>query len=232
MIKLILPIGVDMTVAENIDALLRREEISAAELARTAGVTPATVHHWRNGVIPREEPIKRMCLAYGLSRDDIVSDSVGLATRPRFGRSARPRGAVGARTAAVPVLGRVHAGPAAEPDVFDEGNGEVEILASYVERDPEVHVLDYEGDCMNKVFGEGTTSLVVSPNSPFGNGDIVVAVVDGTDYVVRRLGQTARELRLMPSSTNPEHSDIVVSRGDGHRVEFRGKVLECFKRFE
>lgn len=70
----------------------------------------------------------------------------------------------------VPVLGRVHAGPAGDPDVFDEETREAEILATYFERDPEVHVLDYEGDCMNRVFGEGTTSLVVSPNSPFGNG--------------------------------------------------------------
>ncbi len=132
----------------------------------------------------------------------------------------------------VPVLGRVHAGPAGDPDVFDEDTREAEILAIYFERDPEVHVLDYEGDCMNRVFGEGTTSLVVSPNSPFGNGDIVVAVIDGTEYVVRRLEQTARELRLKPCSWNPEHVDIVVSRDDGREVEFKGKVLECFKRFD
>ena len=78
-------------------------------------------------------------------------------------------------------------------------------------------------------FGDAT-SLVVSPNSPFGNGSIVIASIDGADYVVRRMEQTARELRLKAS--NPAYDDIIISRDEDHEVDYKGKVLGCFKRFD
>lgn len=223
-----------MGVPENIDALLVKYDITQDHLARVADVAPSAVTRWRQGAMPRKSAISNLCNYFHLTEDDILSDAYGLAAKEHGRVPSIPgaRKAVGAPTVMVPVLGRVHAGPAGDPDVYEETSNEAEILASYFERDPEVHVLDYEGDCMDRVFGEGTTSLVVSPNAPFGNGDIVVAVIDGADYVVRRLAQTARELRLKPCSNNPEHEDIVVARGDEHQVEFKGKVLECFKRFE
>lgn len=205
-----------------------RGNLSQKEFAERIGLSQQNYANYENGKQGlKSDLIAKICETFGCSAEWLLElDNVATAPIPGARR------AVPAPTVKVPVLGRVHAGPAGDPDVFDEEIREAEILATYFERDPEVHVLDYEGDCMNRVFGEGTTSLVVSPNSPFGNGDIVVAVIDGTEYVVRRLEQTARELRLKPCSWNPEHVDIVVSRDDGREVEFKGKVLECFKRFE
>lgn len=222
-----------MGVPENIDALLVKFDITQDTLARIADVTPGAVTGWRKGSTPRKDALANICAYFNLSEDDILSENYGLAAK-EHGMIGIPGAirAVPSPTVMVPVLGRVHAGPAGDPEVFTEDFGEAEILSSYFERDPEVHVLDYEGDCMNRVFGEGTTSLVVSPNSPFGNGDIVVAVIDSTDYVVRKLEQTARELRLKPCSWNDEHKDIVIARDEERTVEFKGKVLECFKRFE
>lgn len=205
-----------------------RGNLSQKEFAERIGLSQQNYANYENGKQGlKSDLIAKICETFGCSAEWLLElDNVAFAPIPGARR------AVPAPTVKVPVLGRVHAGPAGDPDVFDEETREAEILATYFERDPEVHVLDYEGDCMNRVFGEGTTSLVVSPNSPFGNGDIVVAVIDGTEYVVRRLEQTARELRLKPCSWNPEHVDIVVSRDDGREVEFKGKVLECFKRFD
>lgn len=70
-----------MGVAENIDALLVKFDITAEALARIADVQPPTVSCWRHGVIPREEPIKRIVEFFDLSRDDIVSDRYGLAAK-------------------------------------------------------------------------------------------------------------------------------------------------------
>ena len=213
------------TIKDNIRRLREKADMSQEELAAKIGKTRSAVSQYESGkIIPRMGVIEDIADLFGVQKAEILGDA------PLFIPGARR--AVAAPTVMVPVLGRVHAGPAGDPDVFDEEMREAEILAAYFERDPEVHVLDYEGDCMNRVFGEGTTSLVVSPNSPFGNGDIVVAVIDGTEYGGRRLEQTARELRLKPCSWNPEHVDIVVSRDDGREVEFKGKVLECFKRFD
>ena len=205
-----------------------RGNLSQKEFAERIGLSQQNYANYENGKQGlKSDLIAKICETFGCSAEWLLElDNVAVAPIPGARR------AVAAPTVTVPVLGRVHAGPAGDPDVFDGEEREAEILASHFERDPEVHVLDYEGDCMNRVFGEGTTSLVVSPNSPFGNGDIVVAVIDGTEYVVRRLEQTARELRLKPCSWNPEHADIVVSRDDDRVVEFMGKVLECFMRFE
>lgn len=223
-----------MAIAENIDALLVKFDINQEALARIADVAPSAISRWRQGATPRKNAVENICAYFHISEDDLMSSSYGLAAKEhgRFPDIPGARMARGVPTVRVPLLGRVHAGPAGEPDVYEEAPEGVEVEEFYFERDPEVHVLDYEGDCMDKVFGEGTTSLVVSPNAPFGNGDIVVAVIDGTEYVVRKLEQTARELRLRPCSWNPEHEDIVVSRDEERQVEFKGKVLKCFKRFE
>lgn len=42
--------------------------------------------------------------------------------------------------------------------------------------------------------------------------------------------QTARELRLKAS--NPAYEDIVIPRDEEHEVDYKGKVLGCFRRFE
>lgn len=213
------------SIKDNIKRLREEAEMSQEELGAKIGKTRSAVSQYESGkIIPRMGVIEDIANFFGVQKSEILGDA------PISFPGARR--AITSPTVMVPVLGRVHAGPAGDPDVFDEEYGEAEILSSYFDRDAEVHVLDYEGDCMNRIFGEGTTSLVVSPNSPFGNGDIVVAVIDGTEYVVRKLEQTAKELRLKPCSWNAEHEDIVVPRDDERTVEFKGKVLECFKRFE
>lgn len=219
-----------MTVAENIDALLVRFDINAQTLAKVLDVNPATVHKWRHGSIPREDQIAKMCDYFLIERDDIISDAAGLAAK-EHGDVVRRRAARGVGTATVPVLGRVHAGPAGDPDVYDESEDTADIPECYLDIDPDCYVLDYEGDCMSRDFGD-TSSLVVSPNSPFGNDSIVVAVIDGTDYVVRRMEHTARELRLKPNSWNPAYEPIVIPRDSGREVELKGRVLGCFKRFD
>lgn len=220
-------------LSNNIFAIRTHFGHTQESLADLLGVSQTTVSNWEtSGHSVSNKNIETIMSKLPVSRDDIVSETNGFAQRINQPSIPGARRAIGVATVKVPLLGRVHAGPAGDPDVYEETSEQVEINASYAERDPEVHVLDYEGDCMNKVFGEGTTSLVVSPNSPFGNGDIVVAVIDDTEYVVRKLEQTAKELRLKPCSWNPSHDDIVVSRSDEHHVDFKGKVLECFKRFD
>jgi len=137
----------------------------------------------------------------------------------------------GVPTSRVQLTGRVHAGPAGNPDVYEEVSEYVDIPQTYLDIDPECFAVDFEGDCMSKDFGD-TTTLIVSPNSPFGNGSIVVVAIDGADYVVRRMEQNARELRLKPNSWNPEYKDIVIPRDEEHEVDYKGKVLGCFRRFE
>lgn len=222
-----------MGVPENIDALLIKYDINQDCLARIADVAPSAITRWRQGAMPRKNAIANICNHFGLEEDDILSDKVGLAAKehgmvPDLPGSHLARAAEMVR---VPVLGRVHAGPAGEPDVFSDAPDEVEIPACFLEIDPDCFVLDYEGDCMSKDFGD-TTSLVVSPNSSFGNDSIVVVVIDDTDYVVRRMEQNAKGLILKPNSWNPEYEVIFIPHGSEHKVDFKGKALGCFRRFD
>lgn len=173
---------------------------------------------------------------FGVSTDSILGTDFGNDAEITAGSSTAvwlnipgAKAAKGVKTARVPLVGRAHAGPACEPVVYEEADDWVEIPETYLAIDPECFVMDFEGDCMLPDFGSAT-SLVISPNSPFGNGSIVVAVVDEVDYVVRRIYQSAKELRLKAS--NPAYDDIVIPRDSERTVAYKGKALGCFRRFD
>lgn len=210
------------TIGENIQKLRESADLSQTQLGSRIGKTRSAVSQYESGkIIPRMGVIEDLATVFRVSKSEIIGDS------PLSIPGARP--VRGVPMVKVPLVGRVHAGPAGDPDVYEDADETVEIPQTYLDIDPECVAVDFEGDCMLPDFGDATT-LVVSPNSPFGNGSIVVAAVDSADYVVRRMEQTARELRLKAS--NHAYDDIVIPRDEEHDVEFKGKVLGCFKRFE
>ena len=70
-----------MGVPENIDALLERFDITQETLARIAGVSPSSVSNWRRNQMPRVGAVNKICEHFGLTWDDIMSNSLGLATK-------------------------------------------------------------------------------------------------------------------------------------------------------
>lgn len=174
--------------------------------------------------MPREEPVKRIADFFGLERDDIVSDSYGLAAKEhgRIPRSAQP--VAGADMVAVPLRGRVHAGSATEPEDLGELGKTVLVPRALLDADPDTYACESEGDCMDKVYPEGCT-VVVSPNRQPQNGSVAVVTIDGHDAVMRRMYHTPNTLVLSPDSHNPEHMDIVITSDSDHTVEFGGKVV-------
>lgn len=122
-----------MGVAENIDALLVKFDITAESLARIAGVQPPTVSRWRHGAMPREEPINRMVEYFGLERDDIVSDAFGLAAK-EHGRVGIPTIKPAYSYHVVPMLGNVAAGEWRE--VYEQHGEEDYIPDEFAESHP------------------------------------------------------------------------------------------------
>lgn len=210
------------TIGENIQKLRESVELSQTQLGAKIGKTRSAVSQYESGkIIPRMGVIEDLAAVFHVSKSEIIGDSPLSIPGAHAVR--------GVPMIKVPLVGRVHAGPAGDPDIYEDADDLVGVPQTYLDIDPECVAVDFEGDCMLPDFGDATT-LVVSPNSPFGNGSIVVAAVDGADYVVRRMEQTARELRLKAS--NHVYDDIIVPRSEEHEVEFKGKVLGCFKRFE
>ncbi len=220
-------------IANNIFAIRNHFGHTQEDFAKLLGVSQTTVSNWEtSGHSVSNRNIKTIMDKLPVTRDDIVSETNGFSKRINYSNPSYIPGAHpvrGTPTVRARRVGRVHAGPAGTPDVYEDEDDFVEIPQSYFDIDPECVVVDFEGDCMLPDFGDAT-SLVVSPNSPFGNGSIVIASIDGADYVVRRMEQTARELRLKAS--NPAYDDIIISRDEDHEVDYKGKVLGCFKRFD
>ena len=210
-----------MGIPENIDALLVKFDITQEALARIAGVAPSSVNGWRNGAVPRKNAIERMCQALEITRDDIMSDEFGLAAK-EHGRV--PSGAklpTEPRPAYAPLLGRVHAGDACEPDVIDD---RIPIPYEVRVAHPHGYFLEVEGDCMSRVYPEGC-HIYIDPAQQPRNASVAVVSIDGADYVMRRLYNTGRTIVLSPDSWSDRYEDIVITAEDERTVEYVGTVV-------
>lgn len=213
-----------MGIPENIDALLVKYDINQGHLARIADVTPGAVTGWRKGSTPRKDAVRNICDYFNLSEDDILSENYGLAAKEYgdFPGISNARPAVGMAMGLAPRLGKVHAGVLAQPDVCDEATM-VSIPQFLVDEDPDCFVVSSEGDCMDKVLSVGS-DLVVSRKKQPRDNSIVMASVDGCDYIVRRLRMTANTMILSPESHNPDHEDIIIRRDSEHSLEIPGVI--------
>lgn len=212
-----------MGVPENIDALLVKFDINQDGLARIANVAPSAVSRWRKGAMPRMSAIKNICDELGLTEDDILSDVAGLAAKEHNRIMGLPEKAImppEPRKAYLPLLGKVHAGDAQEPQVLDE---RISLPYEVWERHRDGYFLQVEGQCMSKIYPEGSYILIDPMQRPV-NGSIAVVSIDGADYVMRRLYKGSSVLVLSPDSWEEGYDDIVIA-GDDHTVEFVGSVV-------
>lgn len=211
-----------MGIPENIDALLVKFDITQEHLARVADVTPGAVSGWRRNSVPRKRAVKNICDYFNLEEDDILSATHGLAAK-EHGRVPMPDGAImppEPRKAYLPLLGKVHAGDAQEPQVLDE---RISLPYEVWERHRDGYFLQVEGQCMSKIYPEGSYILIDPMQRPV-NGSIAVVSIDGADYVMRRLYKGSSVLVLSPDSWEAGYEDIVIA-GDDHTVEFVGSVV-------
>ena len=211
-----------MGIPENIDALLVKFDITQEHLARVADVTPGAVSGWRRNSVPRKRAVKNICDYFNLEEDDILSATHGLAAK-EHGRAPMPDGAITPsepRKAYLPLLGKVHAGDAQEPQVLDE---RISLPYEVWERHRDGYFLQVEGQCMSKIYPEGSYILIDPMQRPT-NGSIAVVSIDGADYVMRRLYKGSSVLVLSPDSWEAGYEDIVIA-GDDHTVEFVGSVV-------
>lgn len=218
-----------MTIADNIKRLRDTFGITQAELGRVAGVTENAVSKWENGYAePRMGAIERIAACYHLSKSNIIEDD-GMDLIDPVTKRQRPipPNAIPVRAgdfSPVPLRGRVHAGKPTEAENIEAREETVDIPSFLVEDDGDTYAAIAEGDCMDRIYPEGCV-IAISPNKPPQNGSVAVVTIDGADTVMRRMYRTADTLVLSPESTNPEHKDIVISSGDGHVVEFGGRVV-------
>lgn len=203
-----------MGLAENIRKFRTDADLTQAKLADLVGVTRATVTQWETGWSqPRMGAVEKLSEVLGVSMSELVDDS-NIKRVPGAITPTEPRKAY------LPLLGKVHAGDAQEPQVFDE---RISLPYEVWERHRDGYFLQVEGQCMSKIYPEGSYILIDPMQRPT-NGSIAVVSIDGADHVMRRLYKGSSVLVLSPDSWEAGYEDIVIA-GDDHTVEFVGSVV-------
>lgn len=202
-----------MSTGANIRRLREQRGLTQEQLGKMVDVSRSTITQWERGwTTPRMGNVQLLAGALGVSTADIIADELppSNAIKPT---TAKP--------AYAPLLGRVHAGEAQEPDVLQDA---VPVPYEIIKRHPQGYFLQVEGDCMDNVYPEGCYILIDPEQCP-SNGSIAVVSIDGADYVMRRLYRGANTLILSPDSHNAEHEDMVFAATTEHTVEFHGTVV-------
>jgi repressor LexA len=124
-------------------------------------------------------------------------------------------------TMVLPLLGRIAAGQPIEA----VSNPETISLADFV-RSKEVFVLEVRGDSMqDEAILNGDYVLVEKSKTAY-NGEIVVALVDGTDATLKRFYREGDQIRLQPS--NVAMKPIIVPAAT---VQIQGKVIGVLRKY-
>lgn len=214
-----------MGIGSNIRALREKYDLTQDQLAEKLGVTRESVHRWETDKMTvRDRHISKMIELFGIEPEDIKSERYGLASQLSGCAPTMPDGAMlpsDARPAYAPLLGRVHAGDACEPDVIDD---RIPIPYEVREAHPCGYFLEVEGGCMSRVYPEGC-HIYIDPRQQPRNGSVAVVSIDGADYVMRRLYNTGRTVVLSPDSWDDCYEDIVITVDDGRTVEYVGTVV-------
>lgn len=202
-----------MSTGSNIKRLREQHGLTQEQLGKMVDVSRSTITQWERGwTTPRMGNVQLLAGALGVSTADIIADELppSNAIKPA---TAKP--------AYAPLLGRVHAGEAQEPDVLHDA---IPVPYEIIKRHPQGYFLQVEGDCMDNVYPEGCY-ILIDPEQRPSNGSIAVVSIDGADYVMRRLYRGANTLVLSPDSHNTEYEDMVFAATTEHTVEFHGTVV-------
>ena len=202
-----------MSTGANIRRLREQRGLTQEQLGKMVDVSRSTITQWERGwTTPRMGNVQLLAGALGVSTADIIADELppSNAIKPA---TAKP--------AYAPLLGRVHAGEAQEPDVLQDA---IPVPYEIIKRHPQGYFLQVEGDCMDNVYPDGCY-ILIDPEQRPSNGSIAVVSIDGADYVMRRLYRGANTLILSPDSHNAEYEDMVFAATTEHTVEFHGTVV-------
>lgn len=186
---------------------------SQKEFAKKLGMTQQNYANYENGKQGmKSDLIALICEKFGCTAEWLLC----LDNKPASAISASA-----SKPAYLPLLGRIHAGDAQEPDVIDS---KIPVPYEVWERHKDGYLLEVEGNCMSKVYPEGC-HILVDPTKPPMNGSIAVVKLNDDDYVMRRMYKGANTLILSPESWEEGYTDIVITQSDETTVELVGTVV-------
>jgi len=124
-------------------------------------------------------------------------------------------------TMVLPLLGRIAAGQPIEA----MQTAETISLADFV-RSKEVFVLEVRGDSMQDEHILDGDYVLVEKTKTAHNGEIVVALVDGSDATLKRFYREGDTIRLQPSNVNMKAIMVPAAA-----VELQGRVIGVLRKY-
>ncbi|MEO8725387.1 MAG: transcriptional repressor LexA [Acidobacteriaceae bacterium] len=149
-----------------------------------------------------------------VKRDYNKSRSIDIVTR----KAPKTRGAIEVR---LPLMGRIAAGRPLEAVENPES-----ISLSDITRSRDVFVLEVRGDSMqDEHIVEGDYVMVEKTNTA-RDGEIVVALVNGSDATLKRLYREGANIRLQPSNAT-----MKPMRFPAQSVQVQGRVVGVLRKY-
>lgn len=211
-----------MTIGDRIKNLRDSLDMSQVDLADRINVSKQTLYKYENNIItniPSDKieaiaKVGNISPAYLMGWDNSLIPSTTTSTHPVKG-------------VPIPVLGRVAAGLPIEAveDIID-----TEEIPEELAKTGEFFGLLIKGDSMSPNICNGDV-VIVRQQDDAENGETVIATVNGTDAVCKRLRKYKDGIELI--SINPSFSPMDFSNEEiaNKPVKIIGKVVELRRKF-
>lgn len=206
-------LGNKSIMAQNIQRLMNKYGKDRNDICRDLDIKYTTFTDWVNAkTYPRIDKIELMANYFHVSKSDLVE-------------SYKDTQQVQAVT--IPVLGRVAAGI---PLTATEYIIDTEEIPQAMAADGEYFGLQVKGDSMEPKISNGDV-VIVRKQSDADDGDLVIALINGDDAVVKRLKKYKDGIVLI--SNNPTYDPMYFSNDEvqSKPVEIIGKVKELRAKF-
>ena len=204
--------------SKNLNSYIDASGKTQLEIAKSIGVSPQTFNTWCKGIaIPRMGKVQSLADYFRINKSDLIEEK----TEKTHANTQQATAVV------IPVLGRVAAGI---PLTAAEYIIDTEEIPQAMAADGEYFGLQVKGDSMEPKISNGDV-VIARKQSDADSGDLVIALINGDDAVVKRLKKYAGGIALI--SSNPAYDPIYFSNEEieSRPVEIIGKVKELRAKF-
>lgn len=201
--------------SKNLNYYLSINSKTQREVADAIGVSPQTFNTWCQGIaLPRMGKVQALADYFHIGKTDLIDEKTCSPLKHKRGVT-------------INVLGRVAAGIPLEAieEIVD-----TEEITEELASTGKFFGLRIKGDSMDPVLSEGDTVIVRQQNDA-DNGDTVIAMVNGSDAVCKRLKKYADSIMLL--SNNPSYDPMIFSKQEilEKTVRIIGRVVELRRKF-
>lgn len=225
-----------MSIGEIIKQRRKELGLSAEDIAKKAGVSPATIYRYESGDIrnPRSSILRPIAEVLNLDLYDLVGWSQ-LIIDDR--NDMWSQSSIKAPTASaapkpyrrIPVLGSIPAGvPIEAVEDFEDWE---DLPESMFKSGAEYFALKVKGDSMSPKYEDGDV-LILRRQETCDNGQDCAVLVNGDDATFKRVRLSERGITLQP--LNPKYDPIFYTNQEGRELPIRilGVVVELRRRIQ